>query len=82
MKNIILLVCLIIVILFGLMYNKTENFNVDYKPYPDFNYPPFYQYTTSAYFPPSNCMDTLFGGIKCFPWSGTSWNGWLPYYFQ
>jgi hypothetical protein len=48
--------------------------------YENFGYYP--GYVTDAYYPPTNCMDTLLGGRRCFPWFPTTyyWPYWNNYY--
>ncbi len=41
----------------------------------------YYPYfATDYYYPPSPCMETLFGGTACYPWM-TGESFWNPYYW-
>jgi hypothetical protein len=41
----------------------------------------YYPYfATDYYYPPSPCMETLFGGTACYPWM-TGEPFWNPYYW-
>lgn len=56
MKLILLLAIIVIVVIY--FQNEQEQENFGYYP----------NYLVDAYYPPSNCMETILNGTKCFPW--------------
>ena len=69
-----ILILIGIIILLYTQVNKIEGFrgHSNYKRYKRYNNNSFidnnpYFYAPNGYYPPTNCMNTLFGGISCFP---------------
>ena len=56
----------------GITYGNLENFyvsnNVPYRAY-GVNYPYYFNYPYMY----SNCIQSMFGGIQCFPWNNMMW---------
>ena len=69
--QILYIILFILVIL--LIYSYYQNDKLNIKEYFNIAYP----YYINPYYFPSNCIETLFDEIKCFP----LFNFYNPYYF-
>jgi hypothetical protein len=75
---IILVIMIAGVIAFSLTYKK-EGFSSSPYMYEHRRVPFHPNYNLgyiNDFYAPSNCMDTLFGGIKCYPWN------WWQYWYE
>jgi hypothetical protein len=73
MQILIILLLIIIGLLFYSYQQNKEHFEPIFPLYPN--------YIADSYYWPTNCMETILGGIKCFPFFSYWPNYFYPYYY-
>ena len=78
MQQYLIIILILLILLLGYSYKqKEEGFEIIYPYYPK----PMYTNIVSPYYWPTNCMETLFNGIKCFPFLSYWPTFSYPYYY-
>ena len=82
--NSILIIASLVVLLYIIKSNMSEGFfpyGRNYNHRGRYRYGEYFPYySNNYYYPPSPCMESVFGGVSCYPWLDTM-PYWNPYYW-